>query len=361
MAQERYYSLDYLRGIAALGIMYFHLSSWTFGSYNAEDFWGRVGLYGVAVFYILSGLTLFLIYSEGLKPDWRNLLTFFIKRTFRIFPLLWLVVGFTLYLNPRFLETKTVFLSVSGLFGFLKPAGGIGTGVWSIGNIFVFYAVFPVLILLLQVNRWLFLTLSAALILTSLYFAFFLLNGSKPLAPQWGIYVNPLNQMVLFVGSMVFGYFAKNYSQVNQQRIILTAVLLFGACLAFTFYPASGDRITLVFGWNRLFFLALSFTICGSVFFLNFRLPSVLHKPLTITAEISFGLYLIHPILYFFLRDKHPELIEEVEPAVLVCIIAALTYLCSYIIYRFIEIPGANIGRFFTDKLKLPATSKKGQ
>ena len=65
---SRIYSLDYLRGITALAIMFFHLTSWTFGKYNAEDLMGRIGLYGVSVFYILSGLTLSLIYSESLKP-----------------------------------------------------------------------------------------------------------------------------------------------------------------------------------------------------------------------------------------------------------------------------------------------------
>ena len=114
---------------------------------------GRIGLYGVSVFYILSGLTLYLIYINSLKLDWRSLLTFGIKRSFRIYPLLRLTVALTLWLNPKLYNPTDLFLSVTGLFGFLKPAGGLGTGVWSIGNEFVFYTVFPILILIAQFNR----------------------------------------------------------------------------------------------------------------------------------------------------------------------------------------------------------------
>jgi len=67
---NRLNSLDYLRGIAAFGIMIYHYSSWTFGRFHADNFMGRVGVYGVAIFYVLSGLTLFHVYHEIMKPKY---------------------------------------------------------------------------------------------------------------------------------------------------------------------------------------------------------------------------------------------------------------------------------------------------
>src|SRR5687768_1826084 len=99
MPATRINSLDYLRGLTAFGIMVFHFTSWTFGGYQAQDFLGRVGLYGVSVFYVLSGLILFLIYFRKLKPTLPSLDTFALKRIYRIYPLLWLTAGLTLFTN----------------------------------------------------------------------------------------------------------------------------------------------------------------------------------------------------------------------------------------------------------------------
>ena len=56
---NRRYNLDYLRGLAALGILAVHLSTLAVGPLSTNSFPGRYGVYGVSVFYILSGLTLF--------------------------------------------------------------------------------------------------------------------------------------------------------------------------------------------------------------------------------------------------------------------------------------------------------------
>ncbi|MGZ5244541.1 MAG: acyltransferase family protein, partial [Bacteroidia bacterium] len=61
---KRIHNLDYLRGIAAFGIMAYHYLAWSFGEFSAEDFMGRFGLYGVSIFYCLSGLTLYSVYHE---------------------------------------------------------------------------------------------------------------------------------------------------------------------------------------------------------------------------------------------------------------------------------------------------------
>lgn len=61
----RLHNLDYLRGLAASGIMIYHYSMWTNGHADIDSFICRVGVYGVSIFYVLSGLTLFVVYQEA--------------------------------------------------------------------------------------------------------------------------------------------------------------------------------------------------------------------------------------------------------------------------------------------------------
>ncbi|MCB0760440.1 MAG: acyltransferase family protein, partial [Flavobacteriales bacterium] len=73
----RLYNLDYLRGLAAFGIMIYHYLTWTLGKFSADDFLGRLGVYGVSVFYVLSGLTLYYVYFHKMQPTRQELVSFF--------------------------------------------------------------------------------------------------------------------------------------------------------------------------------------------------------------------------------------------------------------------------------------------
>src|SRR5690242_5248745 len=97
--------LDYLRGIAATGIMLYHFFTWSGYFFSAGDFLGKTGIYGVAVFYVLSGLTLHIVYSRQLTCFDRSLVAFAIKRIFRIFPLLWLVTIGTIIISKQTYST----------------------------------------------------------------------------------------------------------------------------------------------------------------------------------------------------------------------------------------------------------------
>ncbi len=117
---NRLYNLDYLRGFAAFGIMMYHYLSWTFGSFTADSFMGRVAIYGVSVFYILSGLTLYYVYYERMRPSKDDLISFFKKRVLRIFPLLWLVTFASILLSGKIPDIGNLFLNLMGLFGFIR-------------------------------------------------------------------------------------------------------------------------------------------------------------------------------------------------------------------------------------------------
>ena len=196
---NRLHNLDYLRGLAAFGIMIYHYCSWELGDFSSDTIMERIGIYGVAIFYVLSGLTLFHVYFEKLHFSKESIFSFFKRRFFRIFPLLWfinIISLFLIYLSNNPLPSyKTILVNFTGLFGIVAWWAYFSTGVWSIGNELAFYIFLPFFVFLTKSKRMSMLILSLFILACYLFFAFIKLNTNAPLAEQWRIYINPLNQI----------------------------------------------------------------------------------------------------------------------------------------------------------------------
>lgn len=329
---KRLYNLDYLRGITAFGIMIYHYLSWTLGKFTADTFMGRLGIYGVSIFYILSGLTLFYVYYDRMTLSIKNLTTFFKKRVFRIFPLLWLVTIIAIILRKKTPDFSNLFFNLTGLFGFVKWDTYFSAGVWSIGNELVFYVFFPIFILLSKAHRPFFIILNIILFSLYVYFAFVKLNPELTLSDQWRNYVNPLNQVFLFLSGFLIGLLFRNI-KINN---LYAFVLLFLGLSLFVFLPAQNDTINLVTGINRLFFTGSCLLICFGFYKLTFNLPIAIHKPLALLGEISYSVYLLHPILYNLVGRFRNHTIYFPESIRLILSIS-LTLVISYFTYQYFE------------------------
>lgn len=347
--QIRLYSLDYLRGLAAFGIMIYHYLTWTLGKFTADSVMGRLGVYGVSIFYVLSGLTLYYVYYNKMQPNLQDTLAFLKKRIFRIFPLLWLVTILAILLSKTTPDFTTLFLNLSGFFGFVKWDKTFSAGVWSIGNELVFYVFFPFFILFMKKFKPLMILL--ALIITGLYlyFAFIKLNPDLTLSEQWKNYTNPLNQVFLFLGGFLIGFFLHNI-RINKSAVV--TLLLLGLAL-FAFYPANGNTINIVTGINRLVFTASCFLICIGFYKLTFQFPKFIHNPLTVLGEASYSVYLLHPIVYtlsgmvsvFF--SKHIFHIPE-SARLILSVVSTLIF--SYFVYQYFEKYFMRLGRTIRSK-----------
>lgn len=110
--------------------MIYHYLTWTLGIFSADTFMGRFGIYGVSIFYVLSGLTLYYVYYDKMKPSKEEIVSFFKKRAFRIFPLLWLVTFVAIFLSRKIPDFTNLFLNLSGLFGFIRWDKYFSPGVY---------------------------------------------------------------------------------------------------------------------------------------------------------------------------------------------------------------------------------------
>ncbi|MCO4292920.1 acyltransferase [Solitalea sp. MAHUQ-68] len=293
--QHRLHGLDYLRGLAALGIMLYHVDFWINGKSGIDGFLPKVGIYGVSIFYILSGLTLYYVYIDKLSLTLNQLKNFFLKRFFRIFPLLWLSIILTALLNKKLPAADVLIYNLTGLFGIVKREYYLAAGAWSIGNELVFYLFFPVFILLIKKSKPLFFIFSALLLAIYSYFAFSGLSPNLTLEEQWAIYINPLNQVFLFLSGFLIGYFFKFLNIQSNFNLLILAL----AVVVFAFFPVYGDAGKIVMGYNRLLFSLLCWLICVCFYKLSINIPRWIDKPLSLLGEASYSLYLLHPIIWF--------------------------------------------------------------
>lgn len=352
MGINRLHNLDYLRGLAAFGVMVYHFYLWGIGRPSSEMFIGRVGMYGVSIFYVLSGLTLFHVYSSTMQINKAGLTSFFVKRGFRIMPLLWVVTLATVALRVvqggSMPSLELLLLNLSGLFGLVAPAQYIGTGVWSIGNELVFYLFFPLFMLLYRKQRGLLALLSISLFALYCYYAFCVLEEFEALSGEgFDAYLNPLNQVFLFLSGFLAGVILQ-YKNLNPTTMLLLLTTSMGA---FTFYPVSGDAINLVTGSTRLVFTLICLATCVAAYKLTPNVPRAVDKPLRILGEISYSLYLLHPLVWkvtIIVLKKYTDL--SILPIFLICGIISL--ICSYVCYDFFEKFFVKQGRQLLTKLR---------
>jgi len=321
-------TLDWLRGLMALAIMFFHIKIFMFSPAESSHILGKLGVYAVCIFFILSGLTIAYVYNKNMSSR-KGLFTFYIKRIFRLYPLMILatiITGAYMYLQKT-LIMEIFLLNLTLLFSFFKPEAYIVTGAWSIGIEVVHYILAPILILIYNKS----LKCGNILLLISAiiggYFSFVILNPLATLNSQWNTYINPFNNLWLFdLGIAIFYNFKDR--KLNQ---ILVRTMLICSSLLFIFYPVYGDLINMVTGINRLIFSLLSTIIVISTFKLEIDLPRLVEKFLNYIGEGCYGIYIIHPIVIGVFNMINLNKYLEVV------LIVILTIILSVISFRLFE------------------------
>jgi len=356
---QRLSGLDYLRGISALGIMLFHYKLWNYGIEPSESAFTRIGMYGVSIFYVLSGLTLYHVYSDKLNSNLDVVLNFYGKRILRIFPLLWLSIALTILIQRQLPESSLLFSNLSGGFAFYNWEKTITYGAWSVGNELSFYLLFPLLILFLR--RWnsLFYVLLVLSFAFLVYYAFYEIDPHVEFIQQWKIYTNPLNQFFLFISGVGVGALLKK----SRLKSIQAKIILLISLLIFILYPTAGERVELVNGVNRLVFVFASIGICAGIYKSNFVFPAVINKFLLMLGHASYSIYLLHPLVYRFVNKIFTIIGERyfvVPVPVLIVIAAATTIAFSYFVYLNFERFFTDLGKKFPEKVRVNALNKIG-
>lgn len=145
-----------LRGLAALAVVLFHLNHLTGMELpDSFAFIGRDFGYGAHLFFVLSAFSLMHSTERSMhRPDWVR--DYLIKRFFRIAPLFYCMVALVLWREISTLGLRTsaadILLNLTFTFGFV-PGSGFVWGGWTIGAEMIFYALFPVLLILVKTSE----------------------------------------------------------------------------------------------------------------------------------------------------------------------------------------------------------------
>jgi exopolysaccharide production protein ExoZ len=342
---SRIETLDWLRGLMALSIMFYHLTIWIIAPQDSSSPLGRLGVYGVSIFFILSGLSMAIVYNRYIKSVISSV-RFFIRRIFRIWPLMWIVC--IMAVLPDVVKTGNIdwylmFLNVTTLFGFLEPTAYIATGAWSIGNEMVYYAVTPLIIILYNYRKWagnLFFLLSLAI---GMYFAFVLLNPGIKVAAQWELYVNPFNNFFLYVLGFAIYY---NFRDIEFNKTLNLTILIVSVLL-FCFLPFDGNQIVIVSGIGRVAFVTISFLIVLCFYKMKLTLPKVISYTLETFGIATYGVYLIHPVVYQYEKFVFKTIALNNQFLLYVTVVAS-TVLLSVLSYRYFELKMIGVGKKLT-------------
>jgi exopolysaccharide production protein ExoZ len=325
----------------ALSIMLYHLRD----RYESGTVLGRLGTYGVSVFFILSGLSMAIAYDRYIH-DLRTSGAFFVRRLFRIWPLLWLAIAVNViseYRHGRPLSAGEILLNMSTLFGFISPGHYLTIGAWSIGNEMVYYALTPLLIAAFHYRKWLGNSITLAAFFIGMLFAFRLLNPEVPIAGQWALYVNPLNNLFLYCLGLTIFYTLRDARISNAWYIGSFAC----AAIVFVFYPASGDQININVGIARMALSlasAVAVLVCWKC---PPRLPEAIGNRFEQLGVATYGVYLLHPIVMES-TQKRLQAWGIYEWHFFALLVVGITIALALFTFRFYESPLIQLGKRVT-------------
>ena len=343
VTRPRYENLDYLRGLCALSIMAYHYVGWTMQGLDISNFLCKFGVYGVSMFYVLSGLTMYLVYFKNFVLDKSFFKNFYVKRIFRIYPLMWFVMLLAIIMYGTNNSPKDLILQFTGLFGMVDWTSLVPVGIWSIGNELCFYLMLPLFFYCIKKSNVLLALISVIVFGIYFYYAFGLLDKSQPVANQDYLYKNPLNQAGLFFGGILIGHFFKEKRFHNNAVLILLGTLI----VAFGFYPVNGNAINIITGWERVIYTFICFGVAFCFLKADFNfIPSFIKKTLAWFGDISYSLYLLHPHVWALITFTSLK-IRFVFPFACVA-----TLVVSWLVYKYLETPARNLGVKLVSKNK---------
>jgi peptidoglycan/LPS O-acetylase OafA/YrhL len=333
--------LNALRFLAAFAVLLFHCNQ----NFKAEipsflyTFIHNLPI-GVDLFFIISGfLIVYLLFVEKATFQQISLPNFYIRRTLRIFPLYFLILGIA-FLKYHNTHPEIDFLKFGYFFGNFWIISnqewpvGILCPLWSICVEEHFYLIIPLLIALIPTRQsvllFILIIISSILFRTYLYF-----NVEN----AWmSLYIHTLSCAdSLSIGALLaYFYFYKPYNFT-----IKTSVLI-GVCLFLIVLMCNVEEHDFN-GFFNAVFKKYCFTIPLLILFIGVILNQnrsitvshfINHPILNYLGKISYGIYMFHsPICDAMVKLPYINQSFLLKPLV----VTVLTIGCASISYHYFE------------------------
>ncbi len=334
--------VDGLRAIAVVPVVFFHAGFWPFSG----------GFAGVDVFFVISGYLITTILTQELERDRYSIVRFYERRARRILPALFVVMGVSavfayMWMLPdelkRFgqslvattLFSNNILLAITSGYWEIDSEFKPLLHTWSLGVEEQYYIVFP--IYLYFGWRYFRKALVPSLVVFGLISLIVACWGTYRF-PDMSFYLLPTRSWELLIGALAaFVLDAREGRPMTgghaQLLSLLGLILIVGAEVAFdnntptpsvyTLLPTCGAALVILYANEK--------TLAN-------RLLSL--KPIVGIGLISYSIYLWHNPLFVFAR------IYSVEPpdATVISGLIVLTFVLSYLRWRYVEMPFRSLG-----------------
>ena len=365
---KRFYVLDSFRGLAAIFVVMYH--SHYLGTATQWSFFRGSGLF-VEFFFVLSGFVLTHGYAFKGKINFK---TFFISRTFRIFPL-----HITMLFVFLFLELGKLAASQYGITFNNQPfTGGMSLSEfipnmlllqswlpntttlswnptsWSISTEYYMYMIFYATLLLKQNLRYI-----AWAVISAITFYFIIKNIELGIDFTRGL-------SSFFAGSLTYLFYKTYHQKVNFSTSIFTIIEVILVLLVIAI--VSNREIE-----HRSFLASILFIIQVFIFAFEGGAISKLLKLnlFTYLGKISYSIYLTHPAIIFImlsitivsekifhssftliaLNKKTIDFGDTIYNNIALLLSLITIIVLSNLTYKYIELKGQTIGNRIKDKM----------
>jgi exopolysaccharide production protein ExoZ len=343
---ERLLGLDALRGIAAISIMLYHYwLDFKIAPLPASTM-SMLGLYGVSIFFIISGAVIWRKYAAIERFDRHEAITFLIKRWFRIAPLVILatLVGYAGYLASYLVNGQTgyqifhdpvrlfMIVTFGNALDYSPRYASLITGGWSLQVEFSFYLL--VCALLLIIPRSYRIVTVAGLLAFGLYYRLAVFPH-LPAQTAWTNYVHFWSQLMFFpLGILAIEAYDQGWVRYPL-AIAAAALLLVG--LVDVQAPVAGFTNAYAGPASTVFYGGLAVLMVFAM--AAIRLPRPFVWPASFIGDISYAVYVCHPLVYgLYTLARGPKSLV----GYLMCI--AVTIIASAFVYHWVERPFIRVG-----------------
>lgn len=365
--------LTWLRGIAALLVIVSHTVRSTEESYGVGDIPSDafllkaldLGAFGVALFFALSGATLYISHcNDNVKTQF---LPFAAKRTLRIFPayivsmivfILATPVFSALYTEPRglwieyFYKPYTltdIFQHLTMVHDLIGNPYSINPVYWTLSVEFRYYLMFPLALLALQINKPIYVILLSAAI-TSMV----LLPGFNPSIPHAFWLTSS------FFGGILVAYFCRNSNSAGRYKALWLMPIF--AAASFVMWSRNDlpdiPTLRIIHTYNvALCIAAIYITLTSDFSFMPIAAKTIL----SFLGKISYSIYLYHllALTVLFFAAMKLQLHGNTKAYFVLVMTCIFTIPIAYLSYRLTEKPFIDYSKGIGRKRKQSPTQDK--
>lgn len=342
-------SIQYLRGIASLFVVLFHMK-WMINNIYSQKNLGDLlfvsGNFGVDLFFVISG---FVICLSTEKMESNAVIKFIIRRFFRIYPLLFISVVFVYFLSVG-VEVRDFIRSLVPIhLDYSKKSPtfdyNILISAWTITYEIVFYGIFLVAMLFSHKFRC---ELAILFILVLNIIANFAIFGEYSIS--LGREANVDSITVIFSSSMLLEFiygiiiykfyilFISRIANFKDTYFLWLSLML--VIIGFLIKPRMFDGHG-VFRWGLVSFFII-------MLFLLIEKSSCLYhsKVLYWLGDISYSLYITHiVVLEFIFKSLMPNIWNSDSGFIKLLFFLMICLIVSHLTYKFIERPFISYGK----------------